>query len=160
MADTDIFERLKQDHERQRDLLSRIDKATGDEREELFRQFTLEAKSHASAEEQALYSTMMRKPQTTDETRHSVAEHHEIEEALNDIAATELESSEWVEKFRELKHDFLHHIGEEEEDHFPDFAKYLTEADEQHMRAVFDARKEVEKAQAEVTPEKKEDAKE
>ena len=40
----------------------------------------------------ALYSTMLRKPPTTDETRHSVAEHHEIDEALNDLAATDMAS--------------------------------------------------------------------
>ena len=56
---------------------------------ELFEAFTKDAKSHAAAEEQALYSTMMRKPETTEETRHSVHEHYAIEKSLNDIAATE-----------------------------------------------------------------------
>jgi len=158
----DIFERLKQDHDRQRELLDQIERSggAGEDRARLFERFTIDAKSHAAAEEQALYSTMLRKPETTDETRHSVAEHHEIEVALNDLAATDLESGEWMEKFRELKHDYLHHIDEEEEEHFPDFERYLTSADEAYMREVFEQRKAVESQQAEVTPEKKEDAKE
>ncbi len=158
----DIFARLKQDHEDHRALLSKLAETSGDseERRELFEQFTLDVKSHASAEEQALYSTMLRKPETTDETRHSVAEHHELEELLNDIAATDMSSSAWITKFKQLDHDYRHHINEEEEDHFPDFAKLLTKEDEDHMRQVFDKRKEVEKADAEITPEKKEDAKE
>ncbi|AKQ42141.1 hypothetical protein CP97_09105 [Aurantiacibacter atlanticus] len=158
----DIFARLKQDHEDHRALLSKLAETSGDseERRELFEQFTLDVKSHASAEEQALYSTMLRKPETTDETRHSVAEHHELEELLNDIAATDMSSSAWMTKFKQLDHDYRHHINEEEEDHFPDFAKLLTKEDEDHMRQVFDKRKEVEKADAEITPEKKEDAKE
>jgi hypothetical protein len=157
----DIFERLKQDHDRHRDLFGRLETTGADEqRGRLFEQLTIELKSHASAEEQALYSTMMRKPPTTDETRHSVSEHHEIEVALNDLAATNLASDEWMVKFRDLKHDYLHHIDEEEEEHFPDFAQYLTAADEQHMRDVFERRKQAESANAEVTPEKKEDAKE
>ena len=162
MANHDIFARLRQDHDKHRDLLDRIEQTqkANDERESLFKQFTFEAKGHASAEEQALYSTMMRKPPTTDETRHSVSEHHEIEEALNDIAATDMGSPEWMVKFRDLKHDYLHHIDEEEDEHFPDFEKHLTEDDREHMRSVFDRRKRAEKAAAEITPEKKSEAKE
>jgi len=162
MPTTDIFDRLKQDHDRHRYLLDLIDATHGEsgQRTELFTRFTLEAKAHAAAEEQALYSTMMRKPPTTDETRHSVAEHHEIEEALNDLAATDMAMGAWLVKFRQLKHDYLHHIDEEEDEHFPDFAKHLTADDREFMEMVFDRRKRAEKADAEVTPEKKEDARE
>ena len=91
---TEIFERLKQDHDKHRELLDKVLETSGDsdDRETLFEELTKELKSHAAAEEQALYSTMLRKPPTTDETRHSVAEHHEIEEALNDLAATDMSS--------------------------------------------------------------------
>ena len=161
MADK-IFDRLIEDHDKHRELLKQMAKTEGDsaERRELLERFTKEVKSHAAAEEMALYSTMLRKPPTNDETRHSVAEHHEIEEALNDLAATDMSSSAWLQKFKDFDHQYRHHINEEEEDHFPDFAKYLDEDDREHMRQVFDRRKEEEKAEAEVTPEKKEDAKE
>lgn len=158
----DIFARLKQDHEDHRALLDQMAETSGEtaERKNLLERFTKEVKGHAAAEEQALYSTMLRKPPTTDDTRHSVAEHHEIEEALNDLAATDMSSSAWMAKFKQLDHDYRHHIEEEEEDHFPDFAKHLTEEDREHMRSVFDRRKDEERAEAEVTPEKMEDAKE
>ncbi len=158
----DIFGRLKQDHDKHRGLLDKLSETHGesDERKQLFEEFTVEVKSHAAAEEQALYSTMMRKPATTDETRHSVAEHHEIEEALNDLAATDMSSGAWMAKFKQLDHDYRHHIGEEESDHFPDFAKHLTEEDTEHMRKVFELRKVKERADAEVTPEARDNAKE
>ena len=158
----DIFARLKRDHDKHRDLLDKMGKTHGesDERKALLEEFTKEVKSHASAEEQALYSTMLRKPDATDETRHSVAEHHEIEEALNDLAAPDMSSSAWLAKFKQLDHDYRHHIDEEEQDHFPDFENYLTDDDREYMQSVFDRRKEAEKADAEVTPEKAEDAKE
>jgi hypothetical protein len=157
----DIFARLREDHDRHRALLALLARTDGGEdRRELFEEFTLEVKGHAAAEEQALYSTMMRKPQTTDEVRHSVAEHHEIEELLNDLAATGIASGEWMDKFRKLDHDYRHHIAEEEDEHFQDFEHYLTDEDRAHMRAVFERRKRAEKADAEVTPEKLEDAKE
>ncbi len=157
----DIFARLKQDHEMHRDLLDKMAETHGEseERKRLLETFTKEVKGHAAAEEQALYSTMLRKPPTTDETRHSVAEHHEIEEMLNDLAATDMSSSAWLAKFKDLDHRYRHHIDEEEDDHFPDFEKHLTAEDRDHMRAVFDRRKAAEEADAEVTPEAMEDAK-
>lgn len=157
----DIFARLKQDHDRHRKLLDKLAETSGesDERRDLLEQFTLEVKSHAAAEEQAVYSTMMRKPETTDETRHSVAEHHELEKQLNDLAATDMSSPGWMARFKQLDHDYRHHIDEEEEDHFPDFEKHLTEEDRAHMRSVFDRRKQAEKADAQVTPEKMDEAK-
>ena len=158
----EIFARLKEDHDSHRELLDRMAKTEGEseERKQLLEQFTKEVKSHAAAEEQALYSTMLRKPPTTDMTRHSVAEHHELNELLNDLAAQDMSSSAWMSTFKKLDHDYRHHINEEEEEHFPEFEPHLTEEDREHMRAVFDRRKEEEKKEAEVTPERMEDAKE
>jgi succinate dehydrogenase flavin-adding protein (antitoxin of CptAB toxin-antitoxin module) len=155
----DIFDRLKQDHDLHRELFDRLARG-GEERGALLTRLTKELKAHASAEEQALYSTMLRKPETTDETRHSVAEHKEIEDLLNDLAAVSPQSSEWEAKLEHLHHRYIHHIDEEEDEHFPDFSRYLTQEDEQFMRTVFERRKQAEQAQAEVTPEKLEDAKE
>lgn len=154
---SDIFDRLKRDHDLHRDLFARLD-GEGSADALLFERLTKELKAHAAAEEQALYSTMLRKPETTEETRHSVAEHREIDDLLNDLAATP-NGAEWQEKFEHLRHRYLHHIEEEEDEHFPDFARYLTDEDVAFMRAVFDRRKEAERAEAEVAPEKLEDAK-
>ncbi|MEP2234725.1 MAG: hemerythrin domain-containing protein [Alteripontixanthobacter sp.] len=158
----EIFARLKQDHDDHRAILDQMAETSGEteRRKELLEKFTKDVKSHAAAEEQALYSTMLRKPPTTDDTRHSVAEHHELNEALNDLAATDMSSSAWMSKFKQLDHDYRHHINEEEEDHFPEFEKHLTDDDREHMKEVFERRKKEEKADAEVTPEKKDDAKE
>ncbi len=158
---TEIFERLEQDHDKHRELLDRIESTTGDseERNTLFEELTKELKGHAAAEEQALYSTMLRKPPTTDETRHSVAEHHEIDEMLNDLAATDKSSSAWLQKFKDFAHRYRHHIEEEEEDHFPDFENHIDEDDARFMAKVFERRKKAEKAETEVTPEAREHAK-
>ena len=156
-----IFERLEKDHDEHRELLDQIAETSGEseERKQLFEKLTKELKGHAAAEEQALYSTMLRKPPVTDETRHSVAEHHEIEEMLNDLAATDMSSSAWLQRFKEFAHRYRHHIEEEEEDHFPDFAELLDDEDERHMAKVFERRKKIEEDEAEVTPEALEDAK-
>ena len=90
----ELFARLKQDHDDHRAILDEMAETSGEteRRKELLEKFTKDVKSHAAAEEQALYSTMLRKPPTTDDTRHSVAEHHELNEALNDLAATDMSS--------------------------------------------------------------------
>lgn len=161
-AHADIFDVLKTDHDKHRALLAAVEATneTSDERGGLFEELTLELKAHAAAEEQALYSTVMRKPDLTDSARHSVAEHQEIEEALNDLAATDMATDAWMTKFKEFAHRYTHHIDEEENEHFPEFADELTDEDVQHIRRIFERRKPEEKANAEVTPEKKDDAKE
>jgi hypothetical protein len=68
-------------------------------------------------------------------------------------------SGAWLTKFREFSERYLHHIDEEESENFDDYARYLTPEDERHMRAVFERRKQEEMAEAEVTPERLEDAK-
>ncbi|MGB7372812.1 hemerythrin domain-containing protein [Pontixanthobacter sp.] len=150
----EIFTRLKQDHDDHRELLDKIEDTSGDtqERRDLFEMFTKEVKSHAAAEEQAVYATMLRKPETTDATRHSVAEHQELDEALNDLAATDMSTGAWLQKFKQVKHDYLHHIEEEEQDHFPEFEEKLTAEDERQMADVFEKRKDAELKDAEVTP--------
>ncbi|MEE4209066.1 MAG: hemerythrin domain-containing protein [Parvularcula sp.] len=159
---TTVLKRLKTDHDRQRELLEKIAQTEGDseERRELFKELTKELKSHAAAEEQAVYSEMLADPEVNQETRHSVAEHHEIDEMLNDLAATDMSSSAWLQKFKQLDERYRHHINEEEDDHFPDFAEQIDEKMDEQMTATFDKRKEAEKEQAEITPEEKEDAKE
>ncbi|GMN01696.1 hemerythrin domain-containing protein [Erythrobacter sp. MTPC3] len=159
---TTVLQRLKTDHDRQRDLLDQIAATSGDteRRRELFKELNKELKSHAAAEEQAVYSEMLADPEVSDETRHSVAEHHEIDEMLNDLAATDMSSPAWLQKFKQLDDRYRHHITEEEKDHFPDFAEQIDDAMDKEMTQTFDERKEAEKEAAELTPEKMEDAKE
>jgi hypothetical protein len=157
-----VLERIKSDHDRHRELLDQIADTQGDseDRRTLFTELTKELKGHAAAEEQSVYAEMLSDPEVNDETRHSVAEHHEIEEMLNDLAATEMSSSGWLQKFKQLDERYRHHIDEEEEEHFPDFAKQIDAEMDKKMLATFEKRKDAEKAEAEITPEKKEDAKE
>lgn len=147
---SDIFDALKADHDKHRDLLARIDEASGDPESfrALFSEFAIEAKAHAAAEEQSLYATMMGKPSLTEESRHSVAEHKEIEDLVNALADASMESDDWLSKFRFLKKRYLHHIEEEEEEVFPAAEKRLTDEDEVRLRKIFETRKPKEKAAA------------
>lgn len=147
-GDADIFGRLVQDHDRHRALLAMVADTSGKsaERQKLFKELTLELKSHAAAEEQALWSSVMRNPKTTDDARHAVSEHKEIDEMLADLAARDMASPAWLRRFAALRDEYLHHIREEEQEQFVAAQKHLSASDVRYMKQVFNRRKQEEKA--------------
>lgn len=147
-----IFGRLLEDHDRHRALFSQIEQTVGDSRQrvELFRELVQEVKAHAAAEEQALWSTILRDPDTTDDARHAIAEHKELDEMWEDLAARDMGSSGWLRRFHAVKDEYLHHIREEEQEQFVAADKQLTAADRRFMESVFERRKKAEKASAKV----------
>ena len=148
----DIFGRLVEDHDRHRALLAMIGETTGKstDRKKLFKELTLELKSHAAAEEQALWSSVMRNPDTTDDARHAVAEHKEIDDMLADLAARDMASPGWLRRFAALREEYLHHIAEEEQEQFVAAEKKLSTSDLRYMKQVFNSRKKEEKAMTKV----------
>jgi Hemerythrin HHE cation binding domain len=149
-----IFGRLIEDHDRHRELLAAISETSGDspERAAMFEELTYELKAHAAAEEQALWSSVLRKPETTEQGRHAVAEHKEIDDLLNELAARDMAKGSWLVRFGALKEEYLHHIREEEQELFEAVSKHLDKADRDYMESVFSRRKPVEKDKAEITP--------
>lgn len=143
MADEKIFERLREDHDRHRTMLDLLEKTQGDSegREELFGRLRTELMAHAAAEEETLYATMMEDPDLRQDATHSVAEHKEIEDFLEELTETDFSSSQWLPRFKEMKHRYLHHIDEEEQEMFPAAAKGLSEATEEKLAQRFEQRK-------------------
>ena len=119
MTDTTIFDKLKQDHDRHRDLLARLDQAQGEDRKALFDAFRVEVTAHAAAEEETLYATMLADPELRHDAQHSVSEHKEVEDYFEDMEKLDAASNEWSELFGKMRHRYLHHIDEEEEEMFP-----------------------------------------
>lgn len=148
----DIFGRLVEDHDRHRALLAMImdSDPKSPDRKRLFLEFTKEVKAHAAAEEQALWSTVLRDPETTEDARHAVAEHKEMDDMLADLAARDMTNAGWLKRFAALQEEYLHHIKEEEQEQFVAAEKRLTPKDVKYMRSVFNARKKAEKAAAKV----------
>ena len=152
MAEARIFEDLKQDHDRHRILLQQLSETTDlGERASLFEELRKELQAHAAAEEESLYATMLGNPDLRDEARHSVSEHKEIDDYLGELAKADDGSDTWVETFDKMRHRYLHHINEEEEDMFPQAAAKLTDAEEERLADKFEERKpaELERAEAE-----------
>jgi len=143
MAEARIFKDLKADHDRQRVMLEEIGETSGEgeQRSALFDKLRKELQAHAAAEEESLYATMLACPDLRDEARHSVSEHKEVDDYLGELVELDINSSEWLAKFKEMRHRYLHHIDEEEEEMFPSAAETLSDDAEARLAEVFERRK-------------------
>lgn len=117
---TTIYKTLKKDHAKHRDLLDKIANTSGDspERRELYSKFFYDVSAHAAAEEEAFYSPLMEKPDGQPEARHSVAEHKELDDIMKELMDMDMSSPGWLTRFKTLKHDYEHHMEEEENEIF------------------------------------------
>jgi len=143
MALAQIYADLKRDHDKQRDMLKQLADLQGasDERQKLFEAFRLEIQSHAAAEEESLYATMLRDPELRDDARHSVSEHKEVDDLLGEMADEEFGSDAWSEKFFHMRRRYEHHITEEEEEMFPAAAEELDDRTEAELATIYEERK-------------------
>ncbi len=124
-----IFEALRQEHEIQRDLIAKLVKTEGDteERKKLFKTLKHELAIHADAEERFFYVPLMQKDLTQEKARHSVAEHHDMDEMVEQLEDTEMDASNWLKIAKDLEHELIHHLDEEEHEVFQMAGKALTE---------------------------------
>lgn len=154
MAEPRIFADLIADHDRQRALLKRVGdhKGTDQPRRDAFDALRLELQAHAAAEEETLYATMLANPELREDARHSVSEHKEVDDFLGELLDLEFGSSDWDEKFGEMRHRYEHHIDEEEEEMFPTAEKHLSAETEEKLGEKFEERKPAELERAEAHP--------
>jgi hemerythrin superfamily protein len=141
MAEARIFDDLKHDHDRQRKMLQDIEKASGRERQTQFEALRKELQAHAAAEEESLYATMLGCPDLREDARHSVSEHKEVDDMLGEMVKEDVDSDAWADTFAKMRHRYLHHIDEEEEEMFPKAAEGLTDDAEKRIAGVFEKRK-------------------
>lgn len=122
-----IFEALRQSHEIQRTLAEQVISTSGDtpERAQLFRSFRAELSAHALAEERHLYSPIMSSDLGIDVSRHAIAEHHEIDELIEQLETTDASSPAWLGLARKLSDKVHHHLKEEERGFFQMAGKIL-----------------------------------
>ncbi|QNM83840.1 hemerythrin domain-containing protein [Sphingomonas sabuli] len=139
----DIFERLKQDHDKHRELIDAIKQTSGDsdDRKSLFTQFKTDAMAHAAAEEETLYVAMMADTEIRQDAQHSVKEHAELGMLFVEIDEMDMGSSAWLNKFNKLAEEYTHHIDEEEEEKFPKAREELGEDKAVALTAEFEQRK-------------------
>lgn len=126
---TDIFAALRDDHETQRTLIRTLVETEGDSegRRELFDRLRAELEAHAAAEERYFYVPLMEHDLTQDQARHSVAEHKELDDFIEQLESYDRSAPQWLITARELADRLLHHLEEEEVEVFPVAGKALTD---------------------------------
>lgn len=134
-----IFEAIRDDHQRQRTLVDLLIKTHGDSdgRRELFEKLKAELQQHAVAEERCFYIPLMQQGLTQEKARHSVAEHHEIDELIEQLESTDRSSSGWLATATRLHERVHHHLDEEEHEVFQMAGKVLSESEETSLAEDF-----------------------
>ncbi|SDH75145.1 Hemerythrin HHE cation binding domain-containing protein [Pseudomonas flavescens] len=123
-----IFEALRESHDRQRSMAEALVATHGDspERARYYRELKEELLAHARAEERFFYSPLMKHDSGVDLSRHGVAEHHEMDELLETLEDTDPSSPAWIANARKLKEKIFHHLEDEEHSFFQQAGKMLT----------------------------------
>lgn len=153
---SDIYNTIKDEHNRHREMLDKIADTSGDtaERRRLWREFFHDVKAHAAAEEETFYASLMSKTWGQDKARHSVTEHKELDDIMDDLEETDFSSPGWLNRFKTLHHDYVHHIDEEENEVFDRAKEVIDSAKAKELGPQFQKRKQKE---LELVDEKAED---
>lgn len=140
-----IFEELRADHDKQRELINQVLETSGasEERDRLFLNLKKQLEDHALAEERYFYVPLMKFDATQEKARHSVAEHHELDELIEALSDAEQDSAAWLAHAKNLGHKLLHHLEEEEQEVFPNAGKIL--GDDEKSSLGTDYRREMDK---------------
>lgn len=133
-----IFEALRESHERQRELYRQLIETRGDtpERQTLFEQLKAELLAHELAEERHFYIPLMEHDAGIDLSRHAIAEHHELDELVESLEEADPATPTWLPLARKLADKVEHHLKEEEHRFFQMAGKLLT--DKQKMQLAKD----------------------
>ena len=123
----EIFQAIRKDHETQRLLMKILVETSGDtkSRRDYFKELKAQLSRHAVAEERHFYAPLMESDKTIDDSRHAIAEHHEIEELVEKLEETNMSSSAWLHHMKTLQDRVLHHLNEEEQEFFKHADKVL-----------------------------------
>lgn len=130
-----IFEALREDHDKQRTLVDLLVKTKGDSdgRKELLERLKTNAQVHAKAEERFFYKPLIDHDITQDKARHSIAEHQTLDKLFEELETTDFSSPGWLATAKKLQHKLHHHLEEEEHEVFQVAGKALTEDQKQSL---------------------------
>lgn len=138
---TTIFEALRKDHDTQRNLLERLVATSGDtaSRDNIFKQLKKELDVHADGEERHFYKPLLGNDMMQEKARHGIAEHHEIDELLEQLEKTDYDSPAWLKIAKNLKDKVEHHLEDEELQFFQLAGKVFTEKQKTELAKDYEA---------------------
>ncbi|MGV6395771.1 hemerythrin domain-containing protein [Pseudomonas caspiana] len=145
-----IFEALRESHERQRNYADILVQTHGDtaERAEAYKQLKAELQAHETAEERFFYIPLMEHDSGVDLSRHAISEHHEMDEMMEELDETEMSSPGWLATAKKLSEKVHHHLKEEEQKFFQMAGKILDDKQKETLAGEYVKEYEVQLTQA------------
>lgn len=130
-----IFEALRQSHERQRELAQQLLRTHGDteERRSVFAALKNELFAHEVAEDRYFYIPLMMTDSGLGITRHALSEHHEMDEMVEQLTELDMSNTGWLALAKKLSDKVHHHLTEEEHRFFQQAGKILDEQQKQRL---------------------------
>jgi hypothetical protein len=125
----DIYDALRESHETQRRLSARLlakEDDRGQPRHAAFIGLKHELAAHETAEERAFYMPLFEHDETVDPSRHAIAEHHEMDEMVEQLEKMREGAAEWKDLVEKLIAKIEHHLHEEETRFFDAARKVIT----------------------------------
>jgi hemerythrin-like domain-containing protein len=124
-----IFEAIRKDHDLQRELCDKLVKTEGatDTRKQIFKALKHELDVHAVAEERHFYSPLIHNDMMQEHARHGIAEHHEMDELVEKLEETDMDSPAWLVYAKQLCEKVEHHLEDEEHTFFQLAGKVFSE---------------------------------
>lgn len=136
-----IFEALRVSHETQRALGAQLldSPPDGPDRHRIFLELKRELLAHETAEERCFYVPLFGHDATVDASRHAIAEHHQMDEMVEDLEGNDLTGTGWMAGARKLVEKVEHHLKEEETKFFQLAGKVLSEEQKVRLAREYEA---------------------
>ncbi len=147
-----IYDALRESHEVQRKLCRQLVRAKPADAhaQEIFRALRIELAAHAAAEERFLYAQILLDDMGLKSSRHALAEHHDIDECVEELAKCRGKPDEWQGWVKKLSHEVHHHLKEEERKFFQVSGKILNDRQKKSLATKY--RKDLERMREVVAP--------
>ena len=132
----DAIALLKNDHDKVKDLLARLEKTTerGEKtREELFATIKAELTVHETIEEEIFYPALKEHPKAKDLVLEGYEEHHVVDTVMAELEGLDVTDETWGAKATVMKENVEHHIEEEESEMFAQARKVFDKAELQDL---------------------------
>ena len=116
-----IITKIQSDHQEIRHLINGVDDildTSGSLRDSQFDKLKTLVLIHHDAELTTLLKELTKHEKSRDKAMHLVEEHGEHKKVIEQLSELDAETGDWIDRYKELKHDIIHHIEEEERDLF------------------------------------------
>jgi len=117
----DALTMLKKDHDKVKTLLSELEETTEravKTRQEGLARLKSDLVVHEQIEEQIFYPALKEHAEAREIVLEAYEEHDVVDSILREIEQTPVEDETWAAKFKVMKENLEHHIGEEEGEMF------------------------------------------